>query len=162
MARIFAAKGRAGDRALPLVAADVSQIAQKLGALPAGGARLAARFWPGPLTLLLEPPAALDPAVSAGSGRVGVRVPDHEVARALCRAAGTVLTATSANLSGDDPTNDPDTVEASLGGVIDVLVDAGRTPGGQPSTIVDIVGEPRLVRAGAISWDEVRACLKNA
>ena len=59
-------------------------------------------------------------------------------------------------------TNDPDTVEASLGGVIDVLVDAGRTPGGQPSTIVDIVGEPRLVRAGAISWDEVRACLKNA
>jgi L-threonylcarbamoyladenylate synthase len=101
--------------------------------------------------------------VSAGSGRVGVRVPAHEVARALCRAAGTVLTATSANRTGDDPTNDPDVVDASLGLVIDVLLDAGRTPGGAPSTIVDVGGdEPRLVRAGAISWEEVRTCLGNA
>jgi L-threonylcarbamoyladenylate synthase len=163
VSRIFIAKGRSHDQALPLVAADAAQIEAQLGALPDGAARLAARFWPGPLTLLLEAPSSLAPAVSAGTSRVGVRVPAHEVTRALCRAAGTVLTATSANPSGEAATDDPDVVERSLGAALAALVDAGRTPGGQPSTIVDVTGgEPRLIRSGAIRWEEVLACLKSA
>ena len=103
--------------------------------------------------------------MSAGTGRVGVRVPAHAVARALCAAAGTLLTATSANVSGQPPTDDPDAVAASLGDVIDILLDAGATPGGAPSTIVDVSdvagGELQLIRPGALAWDEVRACARG-
>jgi L-threonylcarbamoyladenylate synthase len=70
-----------------------------------------------------------------------------------------VLTATSANLSGRTASNDPDEVARSLGSELDVLLDAGTAPGGPSSTIVDATGvEPQLVRAGAIPWEEVRAC----
>jgi len=161
--RVFDAKRRPDAQPLLLVAADVVQVSSQLGRLSAEGARLAERFWPGPLTLLVTAPAALAPAVAAGSGRVGVRVPAHEVTRALCRIAARLLTATSANISGEPPSSDPDVVERSLGGSIDVLLDAGATAGGTPSTIVDVTGdEPRLIRAGAVSWEEVQACMRPA
>jgi L-threonylcarbamoyladenylate synthase len=157
--RLFAAKGRPDQRPIPLVAADRAQVAGHLGALPPLGDRLAARYWPGPLTLLIRAPDALAPAISAGTGRVGVRVPAHAVTRALCAAAGHPITATSANRSGDPATADPDEVARTMGDRIDVLLDGGRTPGGAPSTIVD-VSEPqvRLVRAGAVPWEEIDAC----
>jgi L-threonylcarbamoyladenylate synthase len=162
VARVFAVKGRASDRALPLVAASTEQVRQYFGVLPAIGARLADRFWPGPLTLVLLAPDGLPPDVTGGLDTVGVRVPAHAVTTALCGACGVPLTATSANLSGDPPTDDPDSVVRALGDTIDVLVDAGRTPGGAPSTIVDVSGaEPRLVRPGAIAWEEVQACLRH-
>jgi L-threonylcarbamoyladenylate synthase len=158
VARIFAVKGRMAERALPLVAADVDQVRTRIGTLPPLAERLASRFWPGPLTLLLAAPDALAPAVSGGTAQVGVRVPAHAVARALCRACGCPLTATSANISGAAPSASPDDIARTLGDRIDVLVDAGMTSGGLPSTIVDATGAaPVLVRAGAIPWDEIRA-----
>jgi L-threonylcarbamoyladenylate synthase len=121
---------------------------------------LAGAFWPGPLTLLLDAPATLAADVSGGTGRVGVRVPAHDVARAVCRACASVLTATSANISGEPALDDPREVERTLGARIDVLIDAGRTNGGPPSTIVDVTGStPRLVRPGAVAWSDVLACL---
>lgn len=163
VSRVFAVKGRDLAQALPLMASDADQVADRFGALGPIASRLAAAFWPGPLTLLVAAPAALAPAVSGGTGRVGVRVPAHEVARALCRRAGRPLTATSANRSGDPASDDPDVVARALGDRVDLLVDAGRTPGGAPSTIVDVTGPaPRLVRAGAIDWKEVLACAARA
>jgi L-threonylcarbamoyladenylate synthase len=163
VARVFVVKGRSAERALPLIAADVAQIEQFLGNLPPMAQALAADFWPGPLTLLIAAPAALAADVTGGTGRVGVRVPAHDVARALCRGCGTVLTATSANVSGEPAPDDPDAVERTIGSQIDVLLDGGRTTGGPPSTIVDATGAaPRLVRAGAVSWDEVLACVDRA
>lgn len=160
--RVFAAKGRAADRALPLIAADADQVVEWFGALPIIGARLAGRFWPGPLTLLLPAPASLAPAVTGGTGTAGVRVPAHAVARAVCRACATPLTATSANVSGEAASGDPGDVERTLGDRIDLLVDAGPTPGGPPSTIVDVTGPSAvLVRAGAIAWGEIEACLRG-
>jgi L-threonylcarbamoyladenylate synthase len=162
VARIFAVKGRAGDQPIPLVAASLAQIAEQLGDLPPEGLRLARKFWPGPLTLLMRAPMSLAAAVSAGTWRVGVRVPAHAVTRALCEQAARVLTATSANKSGEPPTEDPAGVEASIGSSIDLLLDAGLTAGGRPSTIVDVSdGRLRLVRVGAVSWDEVRACASS-
>src|SRR4029079_18561807 len=73
--RIFRIKGRGADRALPLIAADIPQVTAHVGRLPALGARLAERFWPGPLTLVMPAPAAMTAAVSGGTGTVGVRVP---------------------------------------------------------------------------------------
>ena len=158
VARIFAVKGRAGERALPLIAADAEQVAAHLGPLPAMAERMAARFWPGPLTLLVAAPASLARDVSGGTGKVGVRVPASDVARAICRMAGRPVTATSANISGDAATADPDEVERTLGHRIDLLIDTGLTPGGAASTIVDATGaEPVLIRAGAIPWQDILA-----
>jgi len=162
VARLFAAKGRPDDRAVPLIAADAAQVMTHISPLTATAARLARRFWPGQLTLLLPAPAALARDVSAGTGRVGVRVPADHIACAVAAAVGTPVTATSANRSGESATSDPDVVERTLGTVVDFLLDTGRTPGGAPSTIVDVTADPpTLVREGAIGWEEVQACLRH-
>jgi L-threonylcarbamoyladenylate synthase len=162
VARVFRVKGRAAERALPLIAADAQQVSAHLGPLSATAARLAERFWPGPLTLLVAAPRALAHDVTGGTGRVGVRVPADDVARAICRAAGRPLTATSANVSGEPATADPDHVERTLGDRIDLLIDAGPTRGGAASTIVDATAAaPALVRAGAIPWAEILAWLNT-
>jgi L-threonylcarbamoyladenylate synthase len=163
VARLFAIKGRGADRALPLVASDVEQVVQQLSRLTPAAERLVQRFWPGPLTLVLPAPVTIAAAVTGGTGRVGVRVPACDVARAVCRAANRPVTATSANISGAPPTSDPDIVENTLGGRLDYLLDTGLTPGGPPSTIVDLVEtEPRLLRTGAIDWQEIRQWLLHA
>jgi L-threonylcarbamoyladenylate synthase len=153
-------KGRAVGSALPLIAAGADQVTTHLGLLSPSAERLASKFWPGPLTLLIAAPPRLAPDVTAGTGRVGVRVPSHDVARAICRAADRPITATSANRSGRPATADPDEVERTLGDDLDLLIDAGMTPGGAPSTIVDVSGPtPQLVRAGAVPWTEIEAWL---
>jgi L-threonylcarbamoyladenylate synthase len=163
VARLFAVKGRAAERAVPLIAAHAAQVAEHLGRLPALGQRLAEHYWPGPLTLLLPAPPALARDVTGGTGKVGVRVPADAIARAICAEAGRPITATSANRSGEPATADPNQVERTLGDRLDLLIDAGLTPGGASSTIVDVTGaDPVLVRAGAISWDDIQAWLDTA
>ena len=160
--RLFAAKGRAAGHAMPLIAADALQVAGHLAPLPRQAARLADRFWPGPLTVLITAPKALARDVDGGTGKVGVRVPNHGVARAIAAACGRPITATSANLTGEPATADPDEVERTLGDRIDLLIDAGPAPGGAASTIVDATAsEPRLIRAGAVEWDEIEQCLRG-
>jgi L-threonylcarbamoyladenylate synthase len=161
VARVFEVKGRPAERALPLIASDVGQVTRHLAPLSATAERLADRFWPGPLTLLVPAPAALAAGVTGGTGRVGVRVPADDVARRICAFVGHPVTATSANISGTPATADPGVVEETLGAVIDLLIDAGPTPGGAPSTIVDVSGDtPLLIRAGALSWDDVQTWLR--
>jgi L-threonylcarbamoyladenylate synthase len=163
VARVFEVKGRAAEHALPLVAADLAQVVSHLGTLSEVAERLAGRFWPGPLTLLVTAPRAIARDVSAGTGCVGVRVPADRVARGICAAAGRPVIATSANISGEAPTADPDEVERTLGDRIDLLIDAGPTRGGAPSTIVDVTGAaPALVRAGAIAWEDILEWLNTA
>ena len=162
IARVFDVKGRSAERALPLIAADAEQVAAHIGRLSPDAARLAARFWPGPLTLLVAAPRTLAKDVSGGTGKVGVRVPADDVARRICAAVGRPITATSANVSGEAATADPAEVERTLGDRIDLLIDTGPTPGAAPSTIVDATGTaPVLVRAGAVAWDEILAWLSN-
>ncbi len=90
VARLFAVKGRAAERALPLIAADATQVATHLGRLPPRARALAERFWPGPLTLLLTAPRGLARGVTGGTGKVGVRVPRDHVAREICRSCAGV------------------------------------------------------------------------
>jgi L-threonylcarbamoyladenylate synthase len=162
VARVFAAKGRSAERALPLVAADAAQVALHLGQLSPDAQRLAAHYWPGPLTLLVAAPRGLAADVSGGTGTVGVRVPNHGVARAISAAAGRPITANSANVSGGPATSDPAEVERTIGDRIDLLIDTGPTPGGAPSTIVDTTGDrPVLIREGAIAWNEIQVWLCN-
>jgi len=162
VSRLVTVKGRAAGQALPLIAADAAQVAEHLGTLPPLGVRLAEQFWPGPLTLIVGAPASLVRDVTGDTGTVGVRVPADEVARAIAAACGRPITATSANVSGQPATSDPDDIERTLGDRIDLLIDTGPTRGGAPSTIVDVTSaEPRLVREGAIPWDEIHTWLRG-
>jgi len=120
-------------------------------------------FRSGPLTLVIRAPDGLAPEVLAGGRSVGVRVPACAVTRALCQSFERPLTATSANISGEPPTADPDHVALRLAGRVNVLLDSGTTPGGPASTIVDVTQDDlRLIRSGAVSWDDVKACVRIA
>ena len=159
--RVFAIKGRPDDKPLPLIAADPAS-ASAAGRMTPLAMRLAARFWPGPLTLVVLADPSIVEGVHRGTGRVGIRVPDHAVARELAREAGGVLTATSANRSGAPATSDPDVVAGLAADGLDVLLDAGFAPGGPPSTIIGVTGEaPVLLRAGAVPWDRVLEFLRE-
>lgn len=159
VARLAAAKRRAGDMPLPLVAADLAAARAVTAAFPPLAERLAARFWPGPLTLVLPAAPGLPPEV-AGEGTVGVRVPGSALARELSRLAGGPLVSTSANLSGGPPVTRPADLDQGLVGLVDCVLDGGETPGGLPSTVVAIEpGGPRLLRAGAVSWERLVASL---
>src|ERR1043166_756263 len=129
VARVFAVKGRAAERALPLIAADAAQIVSHLGPLPVLAQQLGDRFWPGPLTIVMPATAALARDVTGGTGTVGVRVPADPIARSVCTACGHPVTATSANLSGEPAPATPDEGEKTLGDRIEFLLDAGATRG---------------------------------
>ena len=159
--RIFSLKRRPADRPVPLIAANIAQVADHVGSMTPLARRLASRGWPGPLTLIIPASPALCGDVHLFTGNVAVRVPSDSIACALAAAAGHAITATSANFSGEPALSTPDAVAAAFADSIDVLIDAGCTPGGLPSTIVDATGEaPVLVRAGAIAWNRVLEFLR--
>jgi L-threonylcarbamoyladenylate synthase len=156
--RLAAAKLRPEGKPLPLVAASLDDVLAVADLAPPLARRLAERFWPGPLTLVLPARATLSPLVTSGERTVAVRVPGSDVARALAREAGGALVSTSANLSGEPPPASAAALSPALLARIDGVLDGGPTPGGQPSTIVAFDGDaPRLVRAGAVAWEDVRA-----
>jgi L-threonylcarbamoyladenylate synthase len=159
VARLIALKGRAASSSIALIAADAA-MAEEAGAFGAIERTLARAFWPGPLTIVV----AASPAMStllAPRRTLGVRVPDHAVARALSAASGGCITATSANRSGREPAVSAGEVERGVGDGIDFLLDAGPAPGGPPSTIVEVIdGRPTLHRGGAVPWERVLESLE--
>lgn len=158
--KLFEVKGRDLTAAIPLIAKDLAQ-AERVAVLGDAERRLAAAFWPGPLSIVAPVRPGISSLVLAGGHSVAVRVPAHPVAVSLAAAFGFCLTATSANLSGEAGTADPAAVARSLSGRIDVVLDEGPAPGGPPSTIVEVRdGRPVLVRAGAIAWDRVLRSLQ--
>jgi L-threonylcarbamoyladenylate synthase len=158
--RVFAVKARQAGVALPLIAADLDQVL-RLGPLTPAERRLAEGCWPGPLTIVIRAEAALARDVLGADGTVAVRVPSHEVARGLARAFGHPVTATSANVSGRRPYATADEVQAAVGASLAMIIDAGPTPGGPPSTIVRLESDaPRLLRAGAIPFERVLELLR--
>jgi L-threonylcarbamoyladenylate synthase len=157
--RLFELKGRPESSALTLIAADIAQVGA-VAEMTAYAERLAARWWPGPLTMVLRAKAVLARATLAGGGTVGVRVPDHAVAIAIARATEFCVTATSANRSGADAASSADAVLSALPDV-DAIVDAGHSRGGASSTIIDASGnDVRLLRQGAVPWDRVLRSLE--
>ena len=155
---IYTAKDRPVEKAIPVLIGDPADLAKVTLEVPDAAVRLAARFWPGPLTLVVPKHPDLPETVSV-TATVGVRVPDHAVARALLLAAGP-MAVTSANLSGQPSPSTAQEVFAQLGGRIALIIDGGKTPGGIPSTVVDCSGTELLIlREGPISKDEIRAVL---
>ena len=155
---IYVAKDRPVEKAIPVLIGDTADL-EKIGInIPDTAYKLAARFWPGPLTILIPKRPDLPESVSA-TETVGVRVPDHHVARALLRAAGP-MAVTSANISGAQSPSTAQEVYEQLGGRIPLIIDGGKTPGGVPSTLVDCTSsELKILREGPISLEEIRSTL---
>ncbi len=147
--KVFELKGRPADRPLPILVADVAQ-AEELVMLPDAARDLAVRHWPGALTLVCpRRPGVPREFGDPNAGTVGVRVPDHPRCRELLEAAGP-LAVTSANRSGEDPVLDDVAARELFGDGVAVYL-PGRSPGGQSSTVVEVVeGRLRVLRRGPI------------
>lgn len=155
---IYTAKDRPLEKAIPVLIGETDDLEQVAMDIPRKAHLLALRFWPGPLTILFPKKPSLPEAVSA-TAFVGVRVPDHDIARLLLRAAGP-MAVTSANVSGQASPTTAEEVFAQLGGRIELIIDGGKTPGGVPSTLVDCSGdEIRVLREGPITEVELRSAL---
>ena len=151
--RIYAAKQRDRDKPVPFLAADLDAIKAYGAAIDPIGERLAAAFWPGPLTLILP----------CGAGTEGFRVPAHAVTLALLRAAGGLLRVTSANISGARDALTADDAIAALGNHCAAALDAGPSPGGVPSTVIRIDnGAISIIREGVISGNSLRKAAGHA
>ena len=157
---IYAAKDRPVETAIPVLIAEVKALEKVAVAIPEVARRLASRFWPGPLTILVPKRGDLPEAISA-TATVGVRVPDHKTARALLRAAGP-MAVTSANISGAESPVTAEQVHQQLGGRIPLIIDGGRTPGGVPSTLVDCTDpDLKILRQGPIGFAELLSALQD-
>jgi L-threonylcarbamoyladenylate synthase len=158
IARIYAAKGRPSFNPLIVHVADVAGAEALAAAFPAAARRLAERFWPGPLTLVLPKRPHVPDAVSAGLPSVALRVPAHSVALALIRTAGRPIAAPSANRYTELSPTTADHVVRGLGDRVAMVLDAGPAEVGIESTVVDCTGDrPRLLRPGLLSRDELAA-----
>ena len=158
--RIFAAKGRPPGHPLIVHLADADQLGRWAVDVPPAAHRLAAALWPGPLTLVLARSPALPPAATGGRPTVGLRVPDHAVARQLLAGAGVPVAAPSANRFGRVSPTTAAHVRSELGDRVDLVLDGGPTRVGLESTIVELVGpEPVLLRPGGVPVEVVEDVL---
>ena len=160
VARLYAAKGRPAFNPLIAHVADAAA-ARRLARFDAAADKLAAAFWPGPLTLVLpkQPGCGVADLALAGLDTIGVRVPAHPVAHALLEAFGSPVVAPSANRSGHVSPTTPAHVLADLRGRIDMVIDAGPCAVGVESTIVSLLGEPALLRPGGVGRADIERVL---
>ena len=162
VAKIFLAKGRPQDNPLIIHISCAEELTRYCHDIPEAAWRLAERFWPGPLTMVLPVKPCVPKRTTAGLSTVAVRCPKTQVTRELIRAAGVPIAAPSANLSGKPSTTTAAHVLHDYGtdGRIDAIIDGGPCEVGVESTIVDLTGEkPRLLRPGGITPEELRDLL---
>jgi len=159
---LFAAKERPANDPLIVHVTSVDDLALLVAEVPATARELAARFWPGPLTIVMRRSAAVPDAVTAGLATVAIRVPSHPVARALIAAARIPVAAPSANLFSRPSPTAAAHVMADLGGRIDMILDAGPTHVGVESTVVDVSQDPPVIlRPGVIGFDLLRTVMPH-
>jgi L-threonylcarbamoyladenylate synthase len=163
IARMYAAKERPREKAIPILVAGVEEARRLVGELPSVAEALIQRFWPGPLTIVVPCGDRLPDGITSGTGAVALRAPDHPVTLRLLEEIGQPLAVTSANRSGaTDPLAAGD-VFAQLGGRIDAVLDGGQCPGGRPSTVLSAAVEPpRVLRSGPIEPSDLSEALRQA
>ena len=158
--RLFRVKGRAASKPLQLLLADAAQLQDVVAEVSDAAQRIARRFFPGGLTLVLKRRPAVPATVVAGGATVGVRVPDHTVCLEMIRAFGSPLAASSANRSGRESPSTAQEAVAQVGESVDLVLDAGPCPLGRESAVLDLSGSrPRLLREGAIPKVELEEAL---
>ena len=154
-ARIYAAKGRPSDNPLILHIAEVSDMEKLAVEIPDLAYRLAERFWPGPLTIILKKGEIVPYTTTGGLDTVAIRMPSDEIAREIIRASGTYIAAPSANLSGRPSPTKAEHVIEDLSGRVEMIVDGGDSDIGLESSIIDLSGEvPMILRPGYITKED--------
>ena len=152
--KIFRIKGRNFRNPLSVIVANDRDVIPLVEEIPAAAKILMQTFWPGPLTLVFRASSSVLPRLTANTGKIGIRVSSHPLARLLAGGLGGPLTATSANLSGGPECSSADAVIRALGELPGSVIDGGETPRGAGSTILDVtIFPPRILREGAISGD---------
>lgn len=156
--RVYEIKSRSRHKPLSLLISDVDQAEELAKPLPEEFYRLARKYWPGPLTIIVKAASRLPLKVTANTGNVALRVPNAKIPLEVVRAASIPITATSANLSGESECTTAIAVRDQLEGRIAIIVDGGTSPREVASTIVDLTDEDarwRVMREGAISTQEI-------
>ena len=157
---LLKAKGRGREMPPPVLVSAATTIDALAVRVPDYARTLVEEFWPGPLTLVCHQQTSLQWDLGDTRGTVAIRMPDHELARELLERTGP-LAVSSANATGQPAATDADEAERMLGESVSVIVDAGDSPGGEASTIIDVTGERgRVLRRGALSLDALNAVLE--
>jgi L-threonylcarbamoyladenylate synthase len=158
--RLIEVKGRPTDKPILVLIGARDQLSTLVESIPPAAAMLMDLFWPGPLTIVFPAAPGLSPLLTAGTATIGVRWSPLATLQRLLMETGP-LTGTSANRSSEPPLDHAEAVQQTLGPLLDLILDGGRTPGGAASTIIDAREQPRLLRAGVLSPDRLRAALEQ-
>jgi L-threonylcarbamoyladenylate synthase len=163
VARLYVAKGRPLERAIPVLVSGIDAAERLTPAVSAAGKRLMERFWPGPLTIVLPAVDWLPVEIVRDTGSVGVRMPDHPIALEIIAGSGGALATTSANRSGEPETGTAEEAAREIGDRVDLVLDGGKAPGGVPSTVVKLEtdGSWSILRHGAIQEAEIQSALSS-
>jgi len=149
--KIYMIKGRSFNKPVPVIIGKQNDVIKYAKDIPETGRRLMDRFWPGALTLLFEASHHVPQKLTAGTGKIGIRLSSNIIAINLAKTLSRAITTTSANLSGEKECSSVDDVIDSLGDRVDAIINGGRTPGGPGSTIVDVtIDPPVIIREGVI------------
>jgi L-threonylcarbamoyladenylate synthase len=160
LAKLWHIKGRSQGKPILVLIGDRSQLEPFVRSVPRAADVLINAFWPGPLTIVFAAAHGLSNAVTAGTGSVGIRLSAWQPLVDLLRRVGPV-TGTSANREGMPPSRTAEEVQDSLGDAVDLIVDAGPTAGGPPSTVIDVRGPIRIIRNGTIERAVIAARLAD-
>lgn len=162
VARIYEIKGRPERRALPILVASLDQVQDLVGDIPDSFFTLAERFWPGPLTLVVDAAARVPLKVTGNTGRIALRQPNSPITTALISAANIPVTGTSANVSGFPACTSAEQVAKQMGARLPLILDGGGSKALLASTVVDVRGDRwSVLREGPISEEEIRQVLEG-
>jgi L-threonylcarbamoyladenylate synthase len=161
--KIFGIKGRDFKNPILVVIGDVRHLETFAENIPTEAQKLIDRFWPGPLTIVFQAAPSVSPKLTAGSGKIGIRLTSHPIAMEISKRLAGPVTATSANLSGAPECSSAVEVISQLEGKLDGVIDGGQTPGGKGSTIVDATVSPiKVLREGVIPAALIQDTLATA
>jgi len=159
--RLLAVRGREPGKPILVLVSEMAMVRAIAAEIPPAAARLAARLWPGPLTLVLPARPEVPGGLTAGTGTIGVRLPGHATARALVAALGRPVTAPSANPRGRRPATTVDEAVAYFGDRVGAYVDGGRLAGGASSVVAIEDGRIRVLRAGLVDEATIHRALEE-
>jgi len=160
--RLFAVKGRREDNPVLILIDSKESLDTYAKGVPDRARKLMERFWPGGLTLVFFAQPLLPQSLTAGTGKIGIRLSSHPLPRVLAGAVGAAITGTSANRSGQPSCTTAEEVMEAVGGDIDLILDGGRTPGGKGSTVLDVTLDPPVIlREGIVSHEELLPFLRS-
>jgi L-threonylcarbamoyladenylate synthase len=158
--RLIVVKGRGEGKPILVLIGSLSQLSLLVAAVPPAASILIEAFWPGPLTILFPAHPSLPSNLTAGAGNVGVRFTSCQPLCELLQCIGP-LTGTSANRTGAPPAQSARAVQEDFQDEVELIIDAGPTPGGLPSTVIQAQGTPRIIRQGVIARTAIEASLRT-